>query len=64
MPDSSALPISPTVAAVFSGFLESLQNEKIVDEAAAERLRNTLDERKLDSESLRAALFGTVEPEL
>lgn len=50
--------ISPTVATIFSDFLEKLKSEAIVDSATIERLSKALEGQKLDSQTLRAALLG------
>jgi hypothetical protein len=59
MSESTAPPLSPTVATVFSNFLKRLESEKIADAETIERVRNALNEQNLDPESLRAALFDS-----
>jgi hypothetical protein len=60
MPDK-ALPLSPTVASIFTEFLKKLESEKILGAEALEALRQAFEEQKLDAESLRKAVFTTAE---
>lgn len=50
-------PLSPTVASIFAEFLKKLESEKILGPAAIDALKQSLDEQKLDPESLRKAVF-------
>jgi hypothetical protein len=56
MPDTLP-PLSSTVASVFAKFLAKLESEKILGKEAIEALRQSLEQQKLDPESLRKALF-------
>ena len=56
MPDKVA-PLSPTVSAIFSEFIGKLEASKILEAPAIEALRKSLNEQKLDAESLRTAIF-------
>ena len=58
MATNAQLPLSETVIAVFSEFLNKIKEEKILDEAAVAKLREALGRQKFDHETLRDALFG------
>lgn len=50
-------PISPTVSAVFAGFLKKLGEDGTVEKVAVDRLQKVLDDQDFDSESFGSALF-------
>lgn len=58
MAKPATAPLSPTVTAAFAAFFKKLEEEKIADKAAVERLAKAVQDQKFDHESLRAALFG------
>jgi hypothetical protein len=64
MPKTQTIPVSPTVADVFTQFLKKLKDEGIADDEITDRLRAMLEQQQLDPEHLRTALFGadTKEP--
>ena len=55
------VPLSPTVATVFSEFLKKLQTEDALGAPAIEALKQALEKQKLDPESLRKAMFTPTE---
>jgi hypothetical protein len=55
-------PLSPTVSAVISDFVNNLAEEKIVDDDAHARLKKALlEDESVDAASLNIALFGVDE---
>ncbi|WP_292533632.1 hypothetical protein [Methylocystis sp.] len=50
-------PLSATVTLVFAEFLKKLESEKTIGNEAVEALRQSLEQQKLDVDSLRKALF-------
>lgn len=55
------IPLSPTVVAVFSQFLDVVDAEGIIDKEAHDRLRKALEEQKFSPEALHTALFDASE---
>jgi hypothetical protein len=55
------VPLSPTVAAIFSEFLKKLQDENVLGASAIEALGQALEKQKLDPESLRKAMVTPAE---
>lgn len=62
MPNTTPPPLSSTVTSVFERFLKKLEDENVLGKAAREALAQSLNEQRLDSESLRQALFKSDEP--
>jgi hypothetical protein len=52
-------PLSPTVTTIFAEFLKKLEDENALSTEAIAVLRHSLDQQKLDPESLRTAIFTT-----
>jgi hypothetical protein len=50
-------PLSSTVASIFAEFLKRLEADGILGPKAIESLRESLEQQKLDHESLRKAIF-------
>lgn len=61
MPATPPPPLSSTVATVFAEFVKKLEGEKTLDKTAIDALRLSLEQQKLDPESLRKALFASAE---
>jgi hypothetical protein len=57
MPNLTPPPLSSTVSSVFEGFLKKLEDEKVLSKSAQEALAQSLSEQKLDSDTLRKAIF-------
>lgn len=54
-------PLSSTVTSVFAEFLKKLESENTLGKEAIDGLRHSLEQQKLDPESLRKALFTATE---
>lgn len=50
-------PLSSTVSSVFDAFIKKLEDEKVLEPAALEALKQSLMQQKLDPASLREAMF-------
>ncbi len=59
--EKSLPPLSSTVSAVFDQFIQKLKEDKVLGESALKALGESLHAQKLDSDSLRAAIFKTDE---